>query len=491
MIAIDETLFKALRCLQDDEKYRLIWVDFICINQADLNERAAQVRIMHDIYNGANEVHAYLGPEADGSGELPDFILLILSAKLNDRLQGRWDDPTSQYIPFSDSLPPIEDERWEAFRKFLKRRWFTRVWIIQEAVSARRLFLMCGGWTINSARFFAVIDIGYKHNLPFLPQWDEAVRPWENTITVGLRQMLFMRELGVLKDGSLGITFHRQGDNRKQGERVELWNQHEIYPNWQPSLLDILERSRHSQSTDPRDRIFAFLKLCQERDAEELRPDYRETVGDTYTRVAKFLIRAGQGGKLICNAGLSDSKLGLPSWIPDWSLNSLPFENIAPEGSSLPRNDAPQAGGGESGISLDSHNSLKTSAFIIDKVNSLGKIHQYRKDPPEIDFFIVRSTSRPVPQGDLNRRADNQVRNQHAQAVSNIDTGLQELSTTNSSLSIEDDTANREEHHAQENLSASTTPGCPSEAATPPSLPANEQSPDAAASTSRIHNPDH
>lgn len=58
---------------------------------------------------------------------------------------------------------------------------------------------------------------------------------------------------------------------------------------------------------------------------------------DTETLLRCSADCAGQGGKLICNAGLSDSKLGLPSWIPDWSLNSLPFENIAPEGSSLPK----------------------------------------------------------------------------------------------------------------------------------------------------------
>jgi hypothetical protein len=56
------------------------------------------------------------------------------------------------------------------------------------------------------------------------------------------------------------------------------------------SLLDLLERSRHTKSTDPRDRAFAFLNLCRERGEKDLGPDCTETASETYIRVAKFFV---------------------------------------------------------------------------------------------------------------------------------------------------------------------------------------------------------
>ncbi|KAH7396120.1 heterokaryon incompatibility protein-domain-containing protein, partial [Pyrenochaeta sp. MPI-SDFR-AT-0127] len=44
---------------------RVLWVDAICINQTDNDERSKQVAIMGEIYNRAIKVFAWLG-EANG-----------------------------------------------------------------------------------------------------------------------------------------------------------------------------------------------------------------------------------------------------------------------------------------------------------------------------------------------------------------------------------------------------------------------------------------
>jgi hypothetical protein len=386
---VSENLWTALRCLQSEDKFRLVWIDFICINQDDLDEREAQVRIMYDIYQGAKQVLAYLGPEADGSEDIPDFINEILMAILNRRLQGRFDDPGSQYTSLGQSgLPGLEDKRWEAFRKFLQRPWFTRVWIIQEAVSAKKLYMMFGGWTVNSASFFTVVQLGYLFNLPFLPQRSEATQPSEEATLRGMRQILLMRELGVLKDESLGIKFfHPRFENASTAsilmgqDFVDTMN---VCQQWRPSLLFILEMSRHSQSKDPRDRVFAFLNLSKERGERDLQPDYRATVRDTYAKAGRFFVRAGQGPRLISQAGLSDSTLELPSWIPDWSLTDLPPETIAPRESVIyPPSSTPHAGGEyeDGDFVLDGENSLKVKAYIIGQISSLGKVHRFQTDP--------------------------------------------------------------------------------------------------------------
>jgi hypothetical protein len=55
-------LFQALRVI---DKTKPLWVDAICINQADISERNAQIRLMSNIYRSALCVLAYVGAESE------------------------------------------------------------------------------------------------------------------------------------------------------------------------------------------------------------------------------------------------------------------------------------------------------------------------------------------------------------------------------------------------------------------------------------------
>lgn len=45
----------------------LVWVDALCINQQDKDERASQVRLMGQIYSRATSVAIWIGPEYEES----------------------------------------------------------------------------------------------------------------------------------------------------------------------------------------------------------------------------------------------------------------------------------------------------------------------------------------------------------------------------------------------------------------------------------------
>jgi len=49
-------------------EYRL-WVDALCINQHDLQEKSDQVRMMGEIYRRSWNVMVWVGPEKDFSNE--------------------------------------------------------------------------------------------------------------------------------------------------------------------------------------------------------------------------------------------------------------------------------------------------------------------------------------------------------------------------------------------------------------------------------------
>ena len=60
-ILITETLHCALHYLRDPYAARYFWIDQICINQDDIEERGSQVTLMRHIYSSATYVVAWFG----------------------------------------------------------------------------------------------------------------------------------------------------------------------------------------------------------------------------------------------------------------------------------------------------------------------------------------------------------------------------------------------------------------------------------------------
>jgi hypothetical protein len=67
---IGHSLHQALQQLRQDKLDRPIWIDAICIDQADNSEKAEQVAMMRDIYKRAECVVVWLGTTVrDGAHE--------------------------------------------------------------------------------------------------------------------------------------------------------------------------------------------------------------------------------------------------------------------------------------------------------------------------------------------------------------------------------------------------------------------------------------
>lgn len=90
-----------------------IWIDAICINQLDQREKEQQVALMGDVYRCAKGVLVWWGSQRDEE--------MSLSA-----LQNHSDPDWMKYYRRLDRL--------------LERRWFTRLWVVQEVVLAREVY---------------------------------------------------------------------------------------------------------------------------------------------------------------------------------------------------------------------------------------------------------------------------------------------------------------------------------------------------------------
>ena len=119
---VRQNLFEALQQLRYQNRSRHLWVDAICINQEDNEDKKMQIPLMSLIYSKAETVEIWLGTD-EGNGELG--LRSVASGEL-------------EAIATPEIVCAVID--------LLQRPWFSRVWIIQELVLAGRdgAFVNCG-----------------------------------------------------------------------------------------------------------------------------------------------------------------------------------------------------------------------------------------------------------------------------------------------------------------------------------------------------------
>ncbi|KAG7294440.1 hypothetical protein NEMBOFW57_004513 [Staphylotrichum longicolle] len=72
-LGITTSLDEALRHLREPESVLTLWIDQICIDQADNAEKSDQVALMPKIFGAARQVLIWLGPAADDSDEVMEL----------------------------------------------------------------------------------------------------------------------------------------------------------------------------------------------------------------------------------------------------------------------------------------------------------------------------------------------------------------------------------------------------------------------------------
>ncbi|KAN0102168.1 Heterokaryon incompatibility protein (HET) domain containing protein [Hyaloscypha variabilis] len=179
-VLIAKNLGEALQRVADEKDVEFLWVDALCINQEDEEKKMHQVHMMNNIYSGAVAVLAWLGPEADGSGDVMDEISRVggmLVGKLSitpypkgaeefmtAAMQTSWHkfvllmlgwiefltDPKRtgqqkapdfwQDLDWENPERRLGLEKWAAF---CSRPYWSRVWILQELAISRDAFILC------------------------------------------------------------------------------------------------------------------------------------------------------------------------------------------------------------------------------------------------------------------------------------------------------------------------------------------------------------
>jgi hypothetical protein len=135
------------------DDFTTIWVDQICIDQANLQERASQIQLMQMIFSLASTVLVWLG-KAIRSDKMNMFAGMMewihspnRTGKINDALS--FAKYTKELMTNDPGLHPPCDEKHYLFTKqmayeILEDPWFSRAWVVQEAVFAKNLQVYLG-----------------------------------------------------------------------------------------------------------------------------------------------------------------------------------------------------------------------------------------------------------------------------------------------------------------------------------------------------------
>ncbi len=113
-------LHMALKRLRDWSLDRIIWVDAICINHDNKDERGRQIQSMAEIYAKASRVVVWLEEATVGSGQVHEGITTDSGQALEELRVAA--DPQRTKSSYGKTNP-------QAIHSLLQRSWFQRIWV--------------------------------------------------------------------------------------------------------------------------------------------------------------------------------------------------------------------------------------------------------------------------------------------------------------------------------------------------------------------------
>jgi hypothetical protein len=280
VLAVTKNLESALQRLRSPDRPRVFWIDAICVDQENLQERGHQVRRMADIYTRAERVVVWLGPEAQHT-----TLAMKTLATLSTKVRADW----SLWITTPEEGVPGVDHHWArpdeplpydldtvaGIAEVYGRDWFQRLWVQQEIRLANdRALVMCGS-----------------------------------------DSMLFTQ----LRKAALCLFNKTVLDSKISRERLsQIWAMGNLgYTN----LPGIISFTRPCHCSDPKDRIFAILSFLQKYEKDlVITPDYRKTVQDLYQEVTWAWIQHNSALDILTLCDGTSVAAGLPSWVPNFAV---------------------------------------------------------------------------------------------------------------------------------------------------------------------------
>ncbi|KAI8714707.1 HET domain-containing protein [Fusarium sp. LHS14.1] len=295
----------------------LLWADAICIDQQNNTERGAQIQLMAKIFQQAECVFAWLGSEDEDlafRSMRPILHEMTRTGENNIRdlrslASLQWLRPYPElcdnhvFVTKDESLPNIPalfNAAWSAINDLVSRKYWTRVWIFQEAVLAKRLILACP----TSAMSFD--DLGAIANIMKTLQKFLRSVPCAKPNFLGSAAWYFIRD--IIDWSPIVVIGQQRFGRRSKPKEME-------------QRISMAMTGFRLDATDPRDRVYGLLALT----GLDIKPDYTRSLGEVYTEFSKRLLEINRLQNVskelswlqFAGVGVFDQVYALPSWVPN------------------------------------------------------------------------------------------------------------------------------------------------------------------------------
>ncbi|KAF5597543.1 het-domain-containing protein [Fusarium pseudoanthophilum] len=240
-LAIGDNLWSFLR-LQSSiiTEPTSFWIDAICIDQSNTLERNHQVGLMRQIYTSAAKVYVWLGQEEENSDVAMRFVAAQASKPLRPRGSG--------YNPIWSR------QEGKALHTLCDRRYWRRMWIIQELLHANDITVWCGSLSFT---------------------WDDIEKLYLKLKTIEESNWFAHHEYHLMvMQSSAAVMVWQRAHWRHPDTPV-------------PRLQTLIEIFRDWQCTDLRDKVFALSGMATKESTVE--PDYTLTTREVYFAVLQHV----------------------------------------------------------------------------------------------------------------------------------------------------------------------------------------------------------
>lgn len=233
-VGVTPNLYAGLKRLRRPHGTRSLWIDQLCINQWDTQEKAEQVRLMRDIYSNCRNCQIWMGEiaediplvDAEQALEFIKYMAALADAEDADSVPKPPSFKSSK--TFEGPMKALQTLSYEA-DICNGNPWWGRVWTVQEAVLPPQATISWGPLLLPWSQL-------YKATRPWVG--DGCGLPWE------VWELLETPNVSFLGDIMAMIIWLEIAKQRDDGP------------------VAMINRWRFRHATDPRDKIYALLGLC-------------------------------------------------------------------------------------------------------------------------------------------------------------------------------------------------------------------------------------
>lgn len=353
-----------------DEQEILLWTDQICINQNDDDERSRQVSMMRDIYSHANKTLVRLpasiqvGSHFDSWPQCLEWFRYQFSRLVLSRYPD--EKPLTDPLDGGFKLEALEESfiydvmlAWQDLYALGASKWWTRAWIFQEFLASPNVYFMWMPFLVPWGDLQSLWELFQKRSGLFEYWFEHAKGEIDRNRNYWMRRLA---EKGLLTYCELDCNycgtpeyFHQDRVECKYADLCSVCDQNdqnlEYYPvvralnavrhrfnkhyngfqimlqtkenprYFPPRLETFLLQSRFRSTSEPRDRIFAYIGLLGDKCA--IIPSYRKPVNTVLVETAQEIIATSGNLNILENTAeldrQSDPDSHLPSWVPAWT----------------------------------------------------------------------------------------------------------------------------------------------------------------------------